>query len=91
MKRKWEIEWDDDALKQFSKIGGSNRAIISKYLNERVAGKEDPRSFGKALSGNLKGMWRYRVGDFRIICRIEDHRLVVLIVGLGHRKEVYDV
>ena len=86
----WVIEWDDDAIKQFAKIGGSNRAAISKYLNERIAGKNEPRRFGKALSRELKGLWRYRVGDFRIICRIEDHRLVVLVVGIGHRKEVYE-
>jgi mRNA interferase RelE/StbE len=59
-------------------------------LKERVAKLENPRSIGKALQGSSFGeLWRYRVGDFRIICKIEDNRLVVLIIRIGHRKEIY--
>ena len=56
---------------------------------EEIAELEDPRSRGKALTGNLAGVWRYRVGDYRILCDIDDGRLVVLVVDVAHRREVY--
>ena len=61
---------------------------IKKYLDE-VEKLENPRSRGKALSANLAGLWRYRVGDYRIICRIQDDELIVCVVDVGHRKDVY--
>jgi mRNA interferase RelE/StbE len=60
-----------------------------RYLRERIAGEGDPRRFGHALTGDLKGLWRYRVGDYRIVASIEDERFVVLVVTIGHRREVY--
>lgn len=56
---------------------------------EEVSGLDDPRSRGKALTGNLTGLWRYRVGDYRVVCDIEDGRLVIVVVDLGHRSRVY--
>ena len=61
---------------------------IRDELSE-IAKLEDPRSRGKALTGNLAGVWRYRVGDYRILCDIEDGRLVVVVVDVAHRREVY--
>jgi mRNA interferase RelE/StbE len=61
----------------------------SAYLRERIATDADPRRFGKPLIGDKAGLWRYRVGDFRLVCRIEDERLVVLVLAVGHRREVY--
>lgn len=58
-------------------------------LRERIAGSRDPRRFGQALIGDRKGLWRYRVGDYRIVAAIEDDRLVVMVVTVGHRREVY--
>jgi mRNA interferase RelE/StbE len=63
--------------------------LILRYLRERIAVAGDPRRFGHALTGDLKGLWRYRVGDYRIVASIEDNRLVVLIVTIGHRREIY--
>jgi mRNA interferase RelE/StbE len=60
-----------------------------RYLRERIAGAEDPRRFGQALTGDAKGLWRYRVGDYRIVAAIEDDRFVVLVVTVGHRREMY--
>ena len=60
------------------------------FLDERIRDGEDPRHFGKALRGDLGEFWRYRVGDYRILCRIDDGELVVLVVKVGHRRDVYD-
>ena len=63
---------------------------ILKFLHERVAKLDDPRSIGEALHGSRLGeFWKYRVGDYRLICRLEDRRLVVLVLRVGHRKEIY--
>jgi mRNA interferase RelE/StbE len=58
-------------------------------LRRRIATAEDPRRFGRPLTGDLKGLWRYRVGDYRIVAAIEDNRFVVLVVTVGHRRDVY--
>ena len=65
-------------------------AGILKFLHQRVAKLDDPRSIGKALHGSRLGeFWKYRVGNYRLICKIEDHRLIVLVLRVGHRKEIY--
>jgi mRNA interferase RelE/StbE len=60
-----------------------------RFLAERVAGSEDPRRIGEALKGEPAGLWRYRVGDFRVICRIEDYRVTVLVLDVGNRRYIY--
>ncbi|MGH6633528.1 type II toxin-antitoxin system RelE family toxin [Sphingopyxis sp.] len=70
------------------KIGREQADRITRYLAE-LADLEDPRQRGKALTGGLKGLWRYRVGDYRIVGRIYDGRMVVLVLTLGHRREIY--
>jgi mRNA interferase RelE/StbE len=62
---------------------------VLRYLRERIADSDDPRRLGQALTGDRKGLWRYRVGDYRIVAAIEDDRFVVLVVAVGHRREVY--
>jgi mRNA interferase RelE/StbE len=62
---------------------------ITRFLRERVAALDDPRQIGDALTGNLKGLWKYRVGDYRIIARIEHEAVQVLVVRIGHRRQVY--
>jgi mRNA interferase RelE/StbE len=59
------------------------------YLRQRIASSKNPRRFGYSLVGDRKGLWRYRVGDYRIVAAIEDNRFVVLVVALGHRREIY--
>ena len=84
----WTIEWDDRARKELRSLDPSVQKKILSYLRERAT--ENPRSFGKQLSGNKVGLWRYRMEDFRVICRLQDDKLIVLVVAVGHRKEIYD-
>ena len=85
----WQVEYDDHAIKQMKKLDRQAQADIFRYMRERIATDADPRRFGKALHSDLKGLWRYRVYDYRILCRIEDGRLVVLVVNVDHRRDVY--
>jgi len=87
----WQIEWDEKARRELRKLDKPVQKAILKYLRERIAeGGEDPRSFGKALGFDKFGLWRYRVGDYRIVCRIEDDKLIVVVVKVGHRRQVYE-
>ncbi len=85
----WQVEFDRAADRDLRKLGADAERLISRYLRERIASASDPRRFGHALTGDRKGLWRYRVGDYRIVASIEDHRFVVLVVAVGHRREVY--
>lgn len=85
----WNVEIDDRAAKELRSLDGKVQKEILKYLRERISTEEDPRRFGKALGRELSGLWRYRVGNYRLICLIEDAVFVVLVVRIGHRKEVY--
>lgn len=87
----WNIEWDDRARKELRKLDSPIQKDILSYLRLRIAESDNPRIFGQSLSGNKSGLWRYRVGNYRIICRIEDDAFVVLVIGVGHRKEIYEV
>ena len=85
----WTIEIDDDALKQLKKIDRQQAQRIRDYLRDRIAPLADPRQTGKALQGSRFGnLWRYRVGDYRVVCDLQDRQLVVLVVEIGHRKVV---
>jgi mRNA interferase RelE/StbE len=88
--RVWRIEFDSDAARDLRKLGAEPRRLILRYLRQRLATAEDPRRFGRPLTGDLKGLWRYRIGDYRIVAAIEENRFIVLIVTVGHRREVYD-
>lgn len=86
----WTVEFDDAAAKELRKLDRQAQSDILRYLRERIATDEDPRRFGKPLSGELTGLWRYRVRNYRIICNIEDDKLIVLVVRVSHRKDVYE-
>jgi mRNA interferase RelE/StbE len=85
----WKISFDRKAEKQFAKLAPDAQLQIAAYLSQRVAVQSDPRKLGKALRGEKKGYWRYRVGDYRVICELRDEELLVLVLDLGHRREVY--
>jgi len=85
----WRVEFDRDAARDLKRLDSAAQRAVLRFLRERVATTEDPRHFGKPLVGDMKGLWRYRVGDYRIVARIEDDRLIVLVVTVGHRREVY--
>lgn len=83
------VEYLENARKQLSKLDNSVKKRILDYMDE-VAMLENPRVRGKMLVGNLIGLWRYRVGAYRILCKIVDDSLVICVVDIGHRKEVYN-
>jgi len=84
----WKIEWDNKARKELRNLDPQYQKKILSYLRERST--KNPKNFGKQLSGDKASLWRYRIEDFRVVCRIEDEKLTVLVVAVGHRKEIYD-
>ena len=85
----WKIEWDSKALKEAKKLDRNARKKIVEYLEKRVLAGQNPYQFGKPLKGNKAGIWRYRVRDYRILCQIEDKALIILVIAVGHRKDIY--
>jgi mRNA interferase RelE/StbE len=86
----WTIEVDERAARQMGKLDRPDALRIRNFLRDRLATLDDPRQLGKALQGSKFGnLWRYRVDDFRIICDLQDTRLVVLVVGVGNRRDIY--
>ena len=85
----WAIEYTETARRQLRKLDRSAARRILDYMDRRVAPLENPRSVGKALHGPLGELWRYRVGEYRVICLLQDERLRVLVVRVGGRKDVY--
>jgi mRNA interferase RelE/StbE len=85
----WQVIIDSRVEKELKKLDKVAQKRIIAYLREEIAIQENPRLFGKGLQGNKQGLWRYRVGDYRIICRILDDELIILVVKVGHRKNVY--
>lgn len=86
----WKIEFDPAAERELGKLDPQIARRILKFLFERVAPLDDPRSIGEALKGSRLGeFWKYRLGDYRIISRIEDGEVIILVVRIGNRREVY--
>lgn len=85
----WTVEVSDFAQRQLRKIDRPVRQRILDYLEERIEACKNPRHFGEPLKGGRAGLWRYRVGDYRVVCQIRDDTLVVLALAVGHRREVY--
>lgn len=86
----WIIKYSDSARKQLKKLDKQNAIRILDFMDERISEGDDPRSIGKVLTGpKLGAYWRYRVGDYRIICDIQDGQLCVLVIEIGNRKEIY--
>ena len=90
----WRVEFDRATVRDLRKLGADAEVRVLRYLRERIAGSDNPRRLGHALTGDRKGLWRYRIGDYRIVdhrivAAIEDDRFIVLVVTVGHRREVY--
>lgn len=85
----WRIELTDEAVKQLKKMGHTDAKRIRDYLRSRIQPLEDPRQLGKPLTGQFSELWRYRVGDYRIIASIEDEEVRILVIRLGHRRDIY--
>ncbi|MBC5782491.1 type II toxin-antitoxin system RelE/ParE family toxin [Ramlibacter sp. USB13] len=86
----WAVEFDPEAVKDLKKLDKQVQVRIVSFLRERVAPLDNPRSIGEALAGaKLGNYWKYRVGDWRIICDIQDRRIIVRVLRVGNRREVY--
>ena len=85
----WRIEFLPAAEKELAKLGRAEAKRIIQTLKTRIAPLDDPRRLGSALSGQLGGLWRWRIGDYRVVARIEDERITILVVRVAHRREVY--
>jgi len=86
----WEIAYDAKALRDLRKLDPAVQREILDYMDQRIAASADPRNFGKPLRASKFGLWRYRVRDYRVICELQDRRLVVLVVAIGHRSTIYE-
>ena len=85
----YKLDYSKKAQKQLRKLDPHTRKIVGQWLGENIANTTNPRQHGKALKANLAGYWRYRVENYRIVCDIQDDKLVVLAVEIAHRREVY--
>lgn len=85
----YQVRFTDSAVKQLKKLDKQTARVIKNWIIKNLIDCEDPFAHGKALKGNLKGVWRYRVGDYRLFARIEDDILTIFIFEVGHRREVY--
>lgn len=86
----WKVEFLSTAKRELKKLDKRWQMAILDYLEDEIAGLEDPRSRGKSLVGDKQGLWRYRVADYRIVCEIHDAELLIVAITIGHRKNVYE-
>jgi mRNA interferase RelE/StbE len=86
----WVCRFSESAKRELQQLDRQGQKDILAYIEKRIATAEDPRCFGKPLRAELAGLWRYRVRDYRLLCQIKDDVLLVLVVSVGHRKNVYD-
>ena len=85
----WRVEVSDYAEKQLRKLDKPIQKRLLDWLEDRIEGCKNPRHFGEPLRGEMAGLWRYRIGDYRVVCEIQDQQLVVLALTVGHRREIY--
>ena len=86
----WKIEFTSEADKTLTRLGREAERRILKFMRERVSKLEDPRIIGESLKGSrFSGLWRYRAGDYRILCEIQDEKIRILVVLVGHRSDIY--
>lgn len=86
----YKVEYAPLAIKQLKKLDKHISALIIGWIEKNLVDCEDPRQYGKGLVANRSGEWRYRIGDYRILADIQDDKLVILIITVGHRREVYN-
>jgi len=85
----WKVEFDQRAFKDLERLQPLDQRRVARFIDERLLPGGDPRSLGTTLKGKLSGLWRYRVGDIRIIAQIDDGRMVIMVVGIGKRSRIY--
>lgn len=84
----YRVRYSEQAAKQLRKLDNSTQKLILNWIGKNLEGCTDPRAKGKGLTANRSGQWRYRVGDYRILAEIQEERIVILVFGIGHRKEL---
>ena len=87
--RKYNVELSDRFKREFRKLDKYTQKIIRAWIDKYLVDCENPRVHGKSLTANRSGQWRYRIGDYRLICLIEDDKLVILALSVGHRSDIY--
>ena len=87
--RRYNVELSDRFIREFRKLDKYTLKIIRAWIDKNLVNCENPGNHGKGLTANRSGQWRYRIGDYRLICSIEDERLVILALTVGHRSEIY--
>ncbi len=85
----FHVRFSNQARKELKKMDGHVSSLVLGWIRKNLEGCENPRSIGKALTGDKSGAWRYRVGDYRIICEIHDEDIISLVLSVGHRREIY--
>ncbi|WP_324279202.1 type II toxin-antitoxin system RelE family toxin [Fusobacterium polymorphum] len=86
---KYNVEYSKTAVNIIKKMDSSTSKLIRTWIEKNLMNTENPRIKGKPLTGDLKGLWRYRVGDYRILAEIQDDKIVILILDIGHRSKIY--
>ena len=87
--KRYQVKFSKLALKQLKKIDRPTAALITGWIRKNLENCENPRAHGQGLTSNRSGQWRYRIGDYRLICEINDSELIILALSIGHRSEVY--
>ena len=88
--QKYDVELSERFKKEFRKLDKYTQKIIRAWINKNLLGCIDPKQHGKGLTANRSGQWRYRIGDYRFICQINDNELIILALTVGHRRDVYE-
>ena len=85
----WTVKWDPRAIKELKSLSSDIKERLYHFFEEKIHRSNNPRIIGEALTGDKAGLWRYRIGNYRAICKIYDKELLILMVKVNHRKEVY--
>ena len=85
----WQVEFTKAALRDLKKLDRQTAAMITGWIRKNLEGCDDPRRHGRGLAANRSGQWRYRVGNYRLLADIQDAKIVILILNVGHRSEIY--
>lgn len=86
---KYQVEFSESALSDLKKLDKSVQTLILKWIKKNLVNSTNPKAHGKALIGNKKGFWRYRVGNYRLLCNLKNDVLIILVLEIGHRSEIY--
>ena len=85
----YSVSFSKTAVKNLKKMDQSDARVIISWVKKNLEGTDNPRKHGKQLKGNLSDFWRYRIGDYRLLCQIIDGKLIIIVVTIGHRREIY--